>query len=193
MSIIEDLRIEPLTAERWQDFEAVMGPRGGAGGCWCMLWRLQRPAFDAGKGEGHRAAIRNIVGHGDEPGLLAYAGGAPVGWCSVAPRAHFVRLERSRVLKPVDDAPVWSVSCLLVHRKHRGHGVSVALLEAACGFVAQRGGAIVEGYPVEPDKREYPPAYAWTGLASAFRRAGFEEVARRSPTRPIMRKTVVSG
>jgi hypothetical protein len=30
-------------------------------------------------------------------------------------------------------------------------------------------------------------AFAWNGLAAAFRKAGFREVARRSPTRPIMR------
>ncbi len=46
---------------------------------------------------------------------------------------------------------------------------------------------MVEGYPVEPKRSPMPDVFAWTGLADAFLRAGFKEVLRRSPTRPIMR------
>jgi hypothetical protein len=48
----------------------------------------------------------------------------------------------------------------------------------------------VEAYPVEPKNPSLPPAFAWTGLAAAYRRAGFTEVARRSATRPIMRRSL---
>ncbi len=48
----------------------------------------------------------------------------------------------------------------------------------------------VEGYPVEPKKKPMPPVFAAMGLASAFRQAGFKEQARRSDTRPIMRRVV---
>jgi hypothetical protein len=65
--------------------------------------------------------------------------------------------------------------------------VTVALLEAAIEHAARRGATIVEGYPVEPKKDSMPEVYAFTGMASAFRQAGFVEVARRSETRPIMR------
>jgi GNAT superfamily N-acetyltransferase len=94
------------------------------------------------------------------------------------------------VLKAVDDGPVWSVSCLFVAKSHRKQGLSVALLKAAARFVAERGGRVVEGYPVEPRAGELPAAFAWTGLASAFRRAGYREHRRGSPTRPIMRLVV---
>ena len=57
----------------------------------------------------------------------------------------------------------------------------------ACGGCGAR---IVEGYPVEPRRGSMPDAFAWTGTASAFRRAGFVEVLRRSATRPIMRFVV---
>ncbi|HKQ62266.1 MAG TPA: GNAT family N-acetyltransferase, partial [Candidatus Polarisedimenticolaceae bacterium] len=90
------------------------------------------------------------------------------------------------VLKPVDAAPVWSVSCLFVARAHRRRGISVGLLRAARRHAARHGALLVEGYPVDPRGRA-PDAFVWTGLASAFRQAGFTEVARRSPTRPIMR------
>ncbi len=180
----------PLTPERWDDFETLMGPKGGCGGCWCMLWRLRKRDYDAMKGEANRDAIRAAVVAGPPPGLLAYNEGTPVGWISIAPREVFPRLETSRVMQPVDDRPVWSVSCFLIARSHRGRGVATALLDDACGFAKQHGATIVEGYPVAPVKVPYPETYAWTGFESVFRRAGFSEVARRSETRPIMRRAV---
>jgi GNAT superfamily N-acetyltransferase len=121
------------------------------------------------------------------PGVLAYAGGQPVGWCAVAPREQYPLLERSRTLARVDSKAVWSVTCLFVARPFRRAGVSVQLLRAAAVHARSRGAAIVEGYPVEPRTDAMPDAFAWTGLVSAFRKAGFREVARRSATRPIMR------
>lgn len=106
------------------------------------------------------------------------------------PASSYPALARSRVLRPVDDTPVWSISCLFVARAYRNQGVSVKLLKAATEFVRERGGTVVEGYPVEPRQGVIPPVFAWTGLPSAFRRAGFVEVARGSETRPIMRLTV---
>lgn len=185
------IRHHPLTPARWADFEDLFGARGACGGCWCMLWRTTRAAFDAGKGDGNRAAMKRLVDAGREPGILAYDGKQAVGWCAVAPRVDYPALARSRVLKAVDDVPVWSVSCLFVRKTHRGRGVSVGLLRAAARFVADRGGTVVEGYPVEPKSAEMPPAFAWTGLASAFVRAGYTEHRRGSPTRPIMRLTVL--
>ena len=172
--------------DRWDDFETLMGAKGGSGGCWCMLWRLDRKGFEAAEGEGNRSAMQALFAAGEVPGLLAYDDALPVGWISVAPRGAFPRLAGSRIHRPVDDRPVWSVSCFLVARSHRRRGVSVALLKAAAGFAAARGGTVLEGYPVEPADGRYPAVYAWTGTAAAFRAAGFREVARRSPTRPMM-------
>ena len=152
-----------------------------------MWWRLQKREYEAGKGEKNRAAMKAIVQSGRVPGILAHDGEKAVGWCSVAPREEYERLEKSRILKPVDGRPVWSVVCLFVDRAWRNRGVSVRLLEAAVRYVESRGGRIVEGYAVEPSKGRISPAFAFHGLASAYRRAGFEEVLRRSETRPIMR------
>ncbi|HUV37076.1 MAG TPA: GNAT family N-acetyltransferase [Patescibacteria group bacterium] len=184
-----DLPVEchPVTPDRWDDMERLFGPRGACGGCWCMWFRLNKREFDAGKGEGNRRAMRRIVAAGETPGLIAYHRGEPVGWCSVAPREKYVRLCNSRILKPVDDHPVWSVVCFFITRQYRGKGVATALLEAAVRYVKGRGGAMVEGYPVEPRTGRMPDAFMYHGLASSFRRAGFTEVARRSETRPIMR------
>lgn len=156
-----------------------------------MLWRLPRKEFESQKGEGNRKALKTLVESGEVPGLLAYLDGQPVGWCALAPRERYPVLSRSRVLKPIDDRPCWSVSCLFVHRDHRRKGVSVQLLRAAIDHVRGKGGTLVEGYPVEPKSdKPIPPVFAWTGVPKAFEAAGFVEVARGSPTRPIMRKEV---
>jgi GNAT superfamily N-acetyltransferase len=182
----DQLEFQPLTPDRWSDLESLFGERGACGGCWCMYWRLTRANYNLDKGEKNKRAMKAIVEAGETPGILAYDKGEPVAWCSVAPRESFPAFDRSRILKPVDDQPVWSVACLFVDKKHRRQGVSVKLLKAAIDFVGKRGGRVIEGYPVDP-KRGQPDAFVWTGLASAFIKAGFKEVERRSETRPIMR------
>src|SRR3954464_4564861 len=102
--------------------------------------------------------MRNLVKSGAVPGLLAAHGDTPFAWCSVAPREEFHYLGRSRVLKPIDDVPVWSVSCLFIAKGYRGKGVSVKLLKAAIAFVKSRGGRVVEGYPVVPSMNPMPAA-----------------------------------
>lgn len=152
-----------------------------------MWWRLTGSEFERQKGEGNQQAMEDIVESGDVPGILAYAGGEPVGWCSVAPRDRFGRLNRSPILKPVDETPVWSVVCFFIHKDYRGQGLSGALLQAAIEYARQQGGTVVEGYPVVPKKEEVPTIFAFTGFVSTFEQAGFVEVERRSETRPIMR------
>lgn len=153
-----------------------------------MSWRLPRKVWERGKGEGNRKARRRIVIRGDEPGVLTYSNGEPIGWCSIAPRQVFVTFERSRVLKPVDDQPVWSISCLFIARPWRRKGVSVKLIQATVKFARQRGAKIVEAYPVVPYTESMPDAFAWTGLVASYEKAGFKEAARHSKSRPIMRR-----
>lgn len=156
-----------------------------------MFWRRPRKEFEAGKGEGNRRAMKALVDGGTVPGILAYAGEEPIGWCSVSPREQFRSLANSRIFQPVDDQPVWSVTCLFVHRKFRKQGVSVGLLRAAAAHVKQSRGRLVEGYAVEPKSDQpIPAAFAWNGTAAAYEKAGFKEVLRRSETRPIMRLAV---
>jgi len=154
------------------------------------MWsRLSRSQYETQKGAKNKSAMKKLVDGGRAPGIIAYQNGQPIGWCSVAPREEFLRLERSRILKPVDEQPVWSVVCFFVAKEHRGGGLSSKLLKAAIGFVRERGGRIVEGYPVEPQTKQ-PDAFMWMGLAAAFAKAGFKECARRSATRPVMRYTI---
>lgn len=182
-----EFAFHPLTPSRWGDFEELFGERGACGGCWCMAWRLERAAFEKGKGAGNRAAMKKLVAFGARPGVLAYRGKRAVGWCAVAPRAEYSFLARSRVLAPLDDEPVWSVSCFFVRRDCRRRGLSVRLLEAAVEFARKQGARVVEGYPVVAPQGQ-PAAFVWTGLEGTFLRAGFHEAARRSKARPVMRR-----
>ena len=159
-----------------------------------MLWRLSAAAYKAGRGEANRDAMRARVGAGPRPpGLIAYLGGAPAGWISVAPRDEFPRMANSRIVAPVDDRPVWSVTCFFIKPGHRGKGVATALLTAACAFAARHGARAVEGYPIDPKGERYASGFAWTGLMRLFEAAGFAEVARRSEKRPVMRKELGHG
>jgi GNAT superfamily N-acetyltransferase len=190
---LSNLKFYPVTPRRWKDLESLFGERGACGGCWCMWWRMTRSEFNKQKGSGNKKALKKIIDSGEIPGILAYANGQPVGWCSVAPREKFSTLERSRILQKVDEKPVWSVVCFFIAKTLRRKGVTIALLKAAIEYAKRHGAKIVEGYPVEPKKGKTPDVFAYTGLASAFRQAGFVEVLRRSETRPIMRYFVEKG
>jgi len=183
--------IFPLTPDRWDDFEQLFGPRGACAGCWCLYWKLPRKDFTAGQGDHNRLVQKEIVASFRTPGLLATMDGIPAGWVAVEPRENYPVLNNSRILKPLDDIPVWSVTCFFVAKKYRSQGLTVALLKAALDHVAKQGGKVVEGYPVEPrEAGKMPPVFVYTGLASAFKQAGFTEAGRRSETRPIMRYSI---
>ena len=184
-----NLKVRPLASDTWDDFEAVMGTNGGARGCWCMHWRLSMNEFMAGKGDGNKAAMRKLAKRRTPPGVVAYLDGEPVAWCGFGDRSDFPRMERSALLKPVDDEPVVSLTCLLVRKGHREKGLSAQLISAVCDYLADTADTrTVEAYPVEPaEGRKAGPDNAMTGIASAFRAAGFTEVARPRKDRPVLR------
>jgi GNAT superfamily N-acetyltransferase len=138
------LKFKPVTPKEWPDLVSLFGSRGACGGCWCMSWRLSRADFDAGKGDSNKRSLKQLVDMTRIPGILTYAGNEPIGWCSIAPRQEFIRLEQHRTLKRIDDQPVWSVVCLFVAKPYRNRGVSVALLKAAVTYAQSRGATIVE-------------------------------------------------
>ncbi len=179
----------PLTPETWPDFEALFGQHGAYGGCWCMWWRLSRSTFEKNQGQGNRAALKDLVAAGDVPGIVLYNEGNAVAWCSVAPREAYASLNRSPVLKPLDEVPVWSIVCFFVARSHRGQGTLESLIRAAIDHARKGGGQVVEAYPTTLKTRgaRLPPVSSFMGLPSVFERVGFEKCAQPSNSKVIMR------
>jgi GNAT superfamily N-acetyltransferase len=176
------ITVRPLTLDLWPDLETVLGEDGGKG-CWCMYWRIgaayrRRPRAD------NRAAFKAIVTEGPPPGLIAFDGGVAVGWCAVTPRADLPEIARQWRLASVDASPVWSLSCLYVRKGYRRRGVTRALIDGALAAAKAAGAPALEAYPFD---RALSPSATGTGFASTFVQAGFREVARRIPARPIMR------
>ncbi len=181
------LEFHPLISERWSDFEELFGKHGAYGGCWCMWWRCTRREFEQQQGEGNRQAMKAIVESKKIPGILGYAKGEAVGWCSVAPREQFESLERSRVLKRLDNTEVWSIVCLFVAMGYRKRGVGEALIRGAVEYVKGRKGKVVEAYPTQPREGRLPPVSSYMGTPAMFKRAGFVECVRPSKSKVIMR------
>jgi GNAT superfamily N-acetyltransferase len=182
-----DLQFHPLTMDRWPDFEALFGPQGAYGGCWCMWWRSTRREFAQRGGEGNRQAMKALVQSGQVPGIMAYHQGQPVGWCSVAPREQYGALERSPVLKRLDDTSVWSLVCFFVADGYRGQKIAESLIQAAVEYVRSQGGQVVEAYPTQSGDGRLPPVSSFMGVPAIFERAGFVEYARPSERKVIMR------
>lgn len=187
------LTVAPLTPERWADLETVFAGKGCsfARACWCMEYRRSgrqpEPAQGQTRAQANRLALKSLVEGGGVPGLIGYHGRTPVGWVSLAPREEYRRLERSAAMKAVDDQPVWSVICFVVPSEYRGQGVAQALLEAAVAYARKQGARIVEGYPVDKPTRS-SNSFMWFGAKSMYDKAGFDEVARHTPQRPIVRR-----
>jgi ribosomal protein S18 acetylase RimI-like enzyme len=137
----------------------------------------------------NRADLKALVDAGPPPGLIAYQGRVPVGWVTLGPREEFHKLEKSPVMKAVDDKPVWSIICFVVPSEHRRQGVAHALLQGAMAYAKKRGATLLEAYPVDKAGRQ-SDGNMWFGAKSMYDRAGFKEVARRKPARPVVRRRV---
>jgi len=180
-----ELTVRPLTPDLWPEFEDLFGAHGACNGCWCMYWRIgsqysQRPR------EKNKAAFRAIVRKGPPPGLLAFDRELAVGWCQITPREDLPRVGHSPLIHPIDDAPVWSISCFYVRRGYRRQGVTKVLIKSAVEVAKRAGAALVEAYPVEANGPKSSGSM-YTGSARSFEEVGFEVVARRVQHRPIMR------
>ena len=181
--VISQLDIRPLTPDLWPAFEDLFGALGACNGCWCMYGRIGRD-YRRQSRDDNKATFRDIVTRGPPPGLLAFDGHVAVGWCQVTPRAAVPWHDKVWQLKRVDDAPVWSLSCLYVRKGFRRQGITSRLIAAALETARRAKAPALEAYPFDA---ELSPSATGTGYASTFAHAGFKEVARRIPARPIMR------
>lgn len=183
------LVVRPLTRDRWDDLVELFSRRGGSivRGCWCMYYRRSGVGSHGSWGDANKRALKSLVDRGTVPGLIAYRGGRPAGWISLGPREDYPRLERSPVMKRVDEKPVWSIVCFFVDSKERGQGITRALLRGAIDYARSNGATLLEAYPIDKKARSHPD-FMWFGAKSLYDRAGFTEVARRKETRPVVRR-----
>jgi GNAT superfamily N-acetyltransferase len=178
----------PVTRQRWPDLVELFD-RPIVRTCFCMF---HRKAGDTGSGTENRRAMKALVDRGAVPGIIGYQDGVPVAWVSLGPREDYDRLRRSPIMKPVDHRPVWSIVCFFVDRDSRGQGLSERMLRAAVDYARSRGARLLEAYPVDRVGRGDPDSMFF-GAKSMFDRAGFTEVARRKPTRPVVRRALRPG
>ena len=185
-------QFHPATPERWSDLESLFGTNGANAGCWCMFWRLERAMFKKTKGEGNRQILKQVVEADEQPGILAYDESQAVGWCGIAPREKLAALENSRILKRVDDQPVWSITCFFMKKEARRRGIMEGLIKAAVKHAKTNGAQIVEAYPIDMESpklagQTFNSYSGYMGVASVFRALGFEQVGQASETQLILR------
>lgn len=189
-----ELRIIPAHDAPFDDVEAVFGTKGDPAHCWCQWYKIPGSDWRSFGDEALRDRLEaqleaSVAG----PGLLAYDGDTPVGWCAVEPRPALARLPHSRIIADgtpdpdFGDPSIWAVTCFVVPRAHRKRGVGRALAEAAVAYAREHGARLLEAYAVDPSAREKAPAAdLFPGTVTMFENAGFIEVARPKPDRAIM-------
>ena len=182
--------VRPVTKDRWSDL-VEMFDRPVVRTCFCMYYRKTGPS-GTGAGAENRSSMRALVNREVVPGLLGYEDGVPVAWVSLGPREDYAKLRRSPIMKPVDDRPVWSIVCFFVDESARGRGLSTRMLRAAVDYARSQGARLLEAYPVDKDEPSHPDSMFF-GAKSMYDRAGFQEVARRKPSRPVVRRALRPG
>jgi GNAT superfamily N-acetyltransferase len=183
------VRIFPATTANWPELGRVWGAREkDPDSCWCQRFRRHDEPDN-------RTALEREVAEADVPvGLLASLDEEIVGWTRVVPRSSLPGVTGNRALARVlePDPHAWWVSCFVVRREHRGAGIGTALLEGAVDWAASHGASVLDGHPVDTDglPAAASPSAIFTGTVAMFRRAGFAEIGRTYPTRPVMRHSL---
>lgn len=165
----------PVTPDRFEDFADVINPNRRASHCWCLSHRLRPKEIEQLGGGAREQAMRVLCEREHPPGVVAYRDGVPVGWCNIGARREIPRLDGSRLIRPVDDVPVWSIVCVVVRGGHRRQGVTTPLIEGAVAYAASHGAPAVEAHPVDPPGR-MDTTMAFVGTRSMFEKVGFRVI-----------------
>jgi len=165
----------PVTPDRFEDFADVINRTRRVNHCWCLSHRLQAAEIEQLGGGNREQAMRRLCERDHPPGVVTYRDGEPVGWCNIGPRTEITRLTGSRLIRPVDELPVWSIVCVIVRPGHRRQGVTVHLIEGAVAYADSHGAPAVEAYPVDPSGR-MDVTMAFVGTKSMFEQVGFRVI-----------------
>jgi len=182
------VRVVSAAEVPWLDVRAVFDIPGDPRTCYCQYFKLRGRAWDCSNEEKERMLRRQLeVSPG--PGVLAYVGDDPAGWCAVEPRDAYPKLVNSRIggasIRTADQH-VWAVTCFVMRREFRSRGISAALLDGAIDHARAHGARVLEAYPVDTEGERVPSANMYHGGSTVFARAGFRETARPASGRVIM-------
>jgi GNAT superfamily N-acetyltransferase len=187
-NIAKKIFCKSLSLTTWESLLKLFGDRGACGGCWCMTWRLNSKEYENNKGDKNRELLYQLVKRNEPLGIIAFDKEEPIGWCSVSTREKLCKLETSRLFKKIDDNPAWSITCIFVKKEYRKKGISSLLIKEAAAYAFLNKAKMIEAYPLVSKKNKIiPDLFAYYGLSSAFKKAGFKKVKQVSEKRLIMR------
>ena len=181
-----NLTTKELSSKTWADLEKLF-TRPGIGDawwCWCTFHhtasftRENTARTRSERADVNRGRKKELVQRGEAHGVIVYADDEPVGWCQYGPREELPRIDHGRSYREVSagsEGPFWRITCFVVDKNYRRHGVATAALKAILESIKDKGGGLVEAYPVS--KTDQGPGYMYTGRVSMFERAGFRKVA----------------
>ena len=181
MNEINKFSFKPVDKSNWSDFEKLFESRGGPHSCWCMVWRAEGEELKHRDKINRKVYIKKRIDNKGPIGLLAYCNNESVGWCSIAPRETYRRLNGD------DSSPnVWSIACFFIKRDFRGHGLTKKFIDEAIVYAGKNGAKFIEAYPVEPDS----PSYRFMGYKHIFEEAGFRFIKKTGTRRNVMLKQI---
>ncbi len=189
----DDIRIHPVTPDRAQDWVTLFGPKGACYDCWCLHFRLAPKVRQEMTGAAKRDLMVRRIEDGPPPGLIAYRGDVPIGWMQIGPRADVPEWNNPRrAMSPLPDTDpadrtVWAISCFFFVSRERGQGLSHRMVAEGLKFARTSGAKLVEASPMDRSKTSKSIGL-YVGSTAVFEKAGFTEVARQKPGRPLMRK-----
>lgn len=172
---------QPIDKTNWSDFEALMESKGAPHNCWCTVWLDVKPKNKKAEKSEKKAIMKKRIDNGTPVGLLAYANGEPIGWCSVAPRETYRPLGGDETKQHV-----WSIVCFFIKRDFRGQGLSHVFLRQAVEFASRHGAKYIEAYPVAQES----PSYRFMGFIPSFEKADFKFIKNAGARRNVMLREV---
>ena len=154
-----------------------------------------QPRTRAERAVKNRRKKKQLVEKGCAHGILVYSNGEPVGWCQYGHREELPRTDHTVKYRKLalenDTGKLWRIPCFVVDEKYRRRGVARAALKAALEAIRNKGGGLVEAYPVS--KTDQGANYIYSGTATMFEEAGFKTVAplgEGRTTTVVMRRTI---
>ena len=206
-------QIKELSSATWPDFEDLFSRGNGWDHCFCI--HFQRPCClpknewlrtRAQRAKRNRREKNTRVDEGRAHGILVYSDSEPVGWCQYGLAEELPRFDRNRSYRKLalekQSGDLWRITCFVVDHRYRRRGIASLALKAALDSIKEKGGGLVEAYPVrdwkdlrpaEIRRRGHAPSFgnvSTHGTVSMFAKQGFKRLGPFGPTNILMRRVI---